>query len=66
MPSPRVAVAMPIGGDRETKLARAYAGLYKESKNQRRPSRSALEVGLRFSNVVVWMYAGVVFVHSMP
>jgi hypothetical protein len=65
MPSPRVAVATSIGSDTEANLARAYAALSQESKIPLRHRRATLEVGLRCSNLVVWIYAGAQFLHAM-
>jgi hypothetical protein len=60
-----VAVATPIGGDSDIKLARAYTALHREAQASRRPRRVTLEIGLRCSNLVVWIYAGAQFLHSM-
>jgi hypothetical protein len=54
------AVALRLGNDSEP-LARAHAALYREA--QRVPSRrsspcGSVELALRASNALVWIYAG--------
>lgn len=65
MPTGTMVAAPSIGDGGDAKLARAYQAFYRESQRARRPSRSALELALRCSNVAVWAYAGAQFVHGL-
>jgi hypothetical protein len=59
-------VATRTGTDHDAVLGRAYSALYSDARRSSRVARTGLvEIGLRCSNALVWLYAGVQMVNSL-
>jgi hypothetical protein len=66
MSSQGAIVAMRTGTDNDGLLGQAYTPLYSEARRSSRVAGTgAFEIGLRCSNALVWLYAGVQLMHSI-